>query len=239
MSNEQAAHAEHAQSAPAADAEEGSAAERRPEDPGPLLLILSSPSGAGKSTLTRRVREAISGLEFSVSHTTRSPRPGEEDGREYHFVSRADFEARVQRDEFLEWAEVHGNLYGTSASEVRRAAGKAGIIFDVDHQGARMIKAARPDAVGVFILPPSMEVLLSRLKGRASEDAATVERRFKVAQQEIAHYGAFEYVLVNDELTRATEELASIFRAEACRRRRAAHLAERLLVQSRRLSVGG
>ncbi|MCA9647001.1 MAG: guanylate kinase, partial [Myxococcales bacterium] len=195
----------------------------------------SSPSGAGKSTLTRRVRDQIENLEFSVSHTTRAPRPGEQDGREYHFVTREQFESDVRAGRFLEWAEVHGNLYGTSVAEVERAQHAAGVIFDVDHQGARMIKAQRPDAVGVFILPPSMEILLERLRGRASEDEATVQRRFRVAREEIAHYGLFDYVLVNADLDKATLELTSIFRAEWCRRRRAAQHAERLLSAARDL----
>ncbi|MCA9627988.1 MAG: guanylate kinase [Myxococcales bacterium] len=202
---------------------------------GPLLLILSSPSGAGKSTLTRRVRDQIDNLEFSVSHTTRAPRPGEQDGREYHFVTRGEFESDVRAGRFLEWAEVHGNLYGTSVAEVERAQHAAGVIFDVDHQGARMIKAQRPDAVGVFILPPSMDILLERLRGRASEDEATVQRRFRVAREEIAHYGLFDYVLVNADLDKATLDLTSIFRAEWCRRRRAAQHAERLLSAARDL----
>lgn len=206
---------------------------------GPLLLILSSPSGAGKSTLTRRVRAEIPALEFSVSHTTRRPRPGEQDGREYHFVSRETFEQDVASDRFLEWAEVHGNLYGTSVAEIERANHAAGIIFDVDHQGARMIKAQRPDAVGVFILPPSMEILLQRLRGRASEDEETVQRRFRVAREEIAHYGLFDYVLVNAELDKATQDLTSIFRAELCRRQRAARHAELLLSAARSLNADG
>lgn len=202
---------------------------------GPLLLILSSPSGAGKSTLTRRVRDQIENLEFSVSHTTRAPRPGEQNGREYHFVTRDQFESDVRAGRFLEWAEVHGNFYGTSVAEVERAQHASGVIFDVDHQGARMIKAQRPDAVGVFILPPSMEILLERLRGRASEDEATVQRRFRVAREEIAHYGLFDYVLVNADLEKATLDLTSIFRAEWCRRRRAAQHAERLLSAARAL----
>ena len=201
--------------------------------PGPLLLILSSPSGAGKSTLTRRLRQEIAGIEFSVSRTTRPPRNGEQHGREYYFVQRDDFAADVAAGRFLEWAEVHGNLYGTATDEIERCRDAAGIVFDVDHQGARMIKAQRPDAVGVFILPPSMAALLQRLRSRASEDEPTVQRRFRVAKQEIAHYGLFDYVLVNDHLEKAVLQLCSIFRAEECRRRRAAALAETLLAEGR------
>jgi len=200
----------------------------------PLPLIISSPSGAGKTTLTNRLRAAIPGMRFSVSHTTRKPRGTEVDGREYHFVERARFEELIARGEFLEWAEVHGNLYGTSRQELSSAADARGIIFDIDHQGARQIKASAPDAVAVFILPPGMDVLLSRLRGRASEDEATVQRRFAVAREEIAHYGLFDYVLVNDDLEEATTQLISIFRAEECRRARAASLAERLLTEGRR-----
>jgi len=202
---------------------------------GPLPLIVSSPSGAGKTTLTGRLLNRIKGLAFSVSHTTRKPREGEQDGREYHFVSRDQFAELVQGGEFLEWAEVHDNLYGTSKNELSRNSHLRGIIFDIDHQGARQIKCAEPDAVAIFILPPSMRVLEERLRGRASEDEATVQRRFAVARREIEHYGLFDYVLVNDDLDEATEQLISIFRAEECRRRRAARLAEDLLAQGRNL----
>lgn len=177
--------------------------------------------------------ELVPGLTFSVSHTTRSPRPGEQDGREYHFVSRSEFERLIRADAFLEWAEVHGNLYGTSRAEIERARDARGIIFDIDHQGARQIKSAQPDAVAVFILPPSMEKLLQRLRGRRSEDEESLKRRFLAAREEIAHYGLFDYVLVNDDLEEATTQLVSIFRAEECRRRRAARLAERLLAEGR------
>lgn len=195
----------------------------------PLPLIISSPSGAGKTTLTARLRQEIPALRFSVSHTTRLPRDNEVDGREYHFVDRSQFLELIHRGEFLEWAEVHGNLYGTSRREIERAEGQRGIIFDIDHQGARQIRSRRSDAVSLFILPPSMDILLTRLRGRASEDEATVQRRFSAARAEIAHYGMFDYVLVNDDLDEATRQLISIFRAEECRRQRAASLAEALL----------
>ncbi len=198
-------------------------------------LIVSSPSGAGKTTLTSRLRERVPGLVFSISHTTRAPRRTETDGREYHFVARTAFERMIAEEQFLEWATVFGNLYGTSRSEIgrARAAGARGIIFDVDHQGARQIKSVRPDVVTVFILPPSMTTLKARLRGRASEDEATVARRYSAALDEIAHYGMFDYVLVNDDLDQATEQLVAIFRAEECRRLRAARLAEALLAEGR------
>lgn len=200
---------------------------------GPLQLIVSSPSGAGKTTLTTRLLERVPGLRFSVSHTTRKPRPNEQDGREYHFVDSHEFRALIENGAFLEWAEVHGNLYGTTRTEIDRSRGARGIIFDIDHQGARQIKSSSPDAVAVFILPPSMTVLESRLRGRRSEDESTLERRFRAALEEIAHYGLFDYVLVNDDLDEATTQLIAIFRAEECKRRRAARLAERLLAEGR------
>ncbi|HVJ21947.1 MAG TPA: guanylate kinase [Polyangiaceae bacterium] len=199
----------------------------------PLLLIVSSPSGAGKTTLTARLRQAVPGIQFSVSHTTRRPRNGEQDGREYHFVTRDRFVELIEADAFLEWAEVHGNLYGTSRAEIERRRGDRGIVFDIDHQGARQIKCAAPDAVAVFILPPSMTVLEQRLRGRASEDEETVQRRFSVAKREIEHYGLFDYVLVNAELEEATRKLISIFLAEECRRSRVAALAEQFLAEGR------
>lgn len=199
----------------------------------PLLLIVSSPSGAGKTTLTSALRTRFEGIRFSVSHTTRKPRNNELDGREYHFVERAEFAALIQQGTFLEWAAVHGNLYGTSQSEIHHARDARCLLFDVDYQGARQIKAARPDAVGVFILPPSMQVLEQRLRGRASEDDATVRMRFNNARREIEHYGLFDYVLENNDLATAAEQLTAIFLAEECRTSRAATKAERLLAQDR------
>lgn len=200
---------------------------------GPLPLIVSSPSGAGKTTLTTRLLTLLPELRFSVSHTTRKPRQNEQNGREYHFVDRTEFLRLIEQNAFLEWAEVHGNLYGTGWGEIRNNVRARGIIFDIDHQGARQIKASEPDAVAVFILPPSMAILEKRLRGRASEDEETVQRRFNVALREIEHYGLFDYVLVNEDLEEATKQLESIFRAEECRRHRAARHAERLLAEGR------
>jgi guanylate kinase len=133
----------------------------------------------------------------------------------------------------LEWAQVHGNLYGTSRAEIDSAQGSRCLLFDVDYQGARQIKAVRPDAVGVFILPPSMAVLGERLRGRASEDENTVQKRFANARREIEHYGLFDYVIENNELELAVEQLSSVLLAEECKRTRSASKAERLLAQDR------
>jgi guanylate kinase len=201
-----------------------------------LLLILSSPSGAGKTTLTRRLEAKFPELEFSVSHTTRTPRSGEVDGRDYHFVDRARFQAKVAEGAFLEWAEVHDNLYGTSIAEIDRArarTGCTGMIFDIDYQGARQIRAKVADVVGIFILPPSMDELIKRLRGRASETEEIVTRRFNVAKREIEHYGLFDYLVVNDTLDRAFAELEGIITAERTRRSRRAPLAEALLRSGR------
>jgi guanylate kinase len=209
-----------------------------------LLLILSSPSGAGKTTLTRKLQEKFKDLRFSVSHTTRRPRPTEVDGRDYHFVDRSAFEALVGKGAFVEWAEVHGNLYGTSLHEIDKARSSSfdtenaprtcgGMIFDIDYQGARQIRAKLPEVVGVFILPPTMSELERRLRGRASETEDVVQRRFAVAKREIEHYALFDYVLVNDDLETAFETLNGIILAERARRVKKAPMAERLLRSDR------
>lgn len=208
-------------------------------DPGSdlLLLIVCSPSGAGKTTLTRELLRSFSRLTFSVSCTTRKPRAAEVDGRDYFFVGREDFKERAQNGAFVEWAEVHGNLYGTSLSELERARAeeKVGIVFDVDYQGARQIKAKLPSAIGVFILPPSMEELGRRLRGRATDDENTIQRRFAKAKLEIENYRLFDYIIVNDDLEKSQARLRSIVYAEASRCTRMAMSAERLL---REESVG-
>lgn len=200
-----------------------------------LLLILSSPSGAGKTTLTRKLLDCFGDLRFSVSHTTRKPRANEIDGRDYHFVDRATFERMVDDELFLEWAEVHGNLYGTTRGEIdrARAEGYRGMMFDIDYQGARQIRAALPEVIGVFILPPSMAELERRLRGRASETEEMVQKRFRASRREIEHYALFDYVLVNDELEKAFATLQGIVLAERARRVRKADLAETLLRHDR------
>ncbi len=199
-----------------------------------LLLIVSSPSGAGKTTLCNRLREEFPQLRFSVSHTTRKPRPNEVDGREYHFTDKETFTRMIGENAFAEWAHVHGNLYGTSLSEIEVARNTAnGVLFDVDYQGARQIKARMPQAVGVFILPPSLAELERRLRGRGTEDEPTTLRRLQAAKGEIEHYGFFDYVIVNDDIQRAYDSLRALVFAERCKRDRHALLCEQLLAEGK------
>lgn len=199
-----------------------------------LLLIVSSPSGAGKTTLCNRLRAEFPKIRFSVSHTTRKPRPNEVNGREYHFTDKETFTRMIDENAFAEWAHVHGNLYGTSLSEIdiARQTGN-GVLFDVDYQGARQIKARMPEAIGVFILPPSLAELERRLRGRGTEDEPTTLRRLQAAKGEIEHYGFFDYVVVNDDLQRAYDNLRAVVFAERCKRDRHALLCEQLLAEGK------
>jgi len=184
-----------------------------------LLLILSSPSGAGKTTLCGRLRGEFPGLRFSVSHTTRKPRPTEVDGREYHFIDESTFEEMVRLGAFAEWARVHGHLYGTTKREIELAR-------------ARQIKAHFPEAIGVFVLPPSLVELERRLRGRGTEDEATTLRRLENAKREIAHYGFFDYIIVNDAIDKAYGKLRAVVLAERSKIGRHALECERLLAES-------
>jgi guanylate kinase len=205
-----------------------------------LLLIVSSPSGAGKTTLCNRLRGEFTRLRFSVSHTTRKPRHTEASGREYHFVEPAEFERMIADGAFAEWARVHGHYYGTSLGEIEAAREHAdGVIFDIDFQGARQIRARFPEAVSVFILPPSLEELERRLRGRGTEDEEATVRRLKNAEREIAHYGLFDYVVVNEDISQAYERLRSVVFAEGCRRARHAERCEGLLALSSAKRDGG
>ena len=196
----------------------------------PLLMIVSSPSGAGKTTLCNRLLGEFSDLRFSTSHTTRKAWPGEIDGKHYHFVDETTFEKMVEEDRFIEWAFVHGNRYGTARSEVSGAASsKVDLIFDIDFQGARQIKAKYPDAVAVFVLPPSIEALHSRLRKRGTESPDSLDTRFKAALKEIGHHHLFEYLITNDDLNTAYDQLRAILLAERSRHLRVTSLAETLL----------
>jgi len=182
------------------------------------VIVVSAPSGAGKTTVLARVLRDLGGIRFSVSHTTRSPRGAERDGVEYHFVGRPAFERLLEEGSLLEWAEVHGNLYGTGLSEIERAkAAGVDILLDLDVQGAAQVRRRIPDAVTVFILPPSYDVLEARLRGRGQDDEATMRRRLAAAGREIDAFENYDYAIVNEDLDASVEELKSIVRAARCR----------------------
>ena len=179
------------------------------------VFVITGPSGVGKGTLIRGLLERVPGLELSVSATTRPPRPGEGDGVDYHFLSHEEFDRRVVNGDFVEHAGYSGQRYGTLRSELdRRMAQGAGVVLEIEVQGARQIRAAMPEAVQVFIAPPSVEALRARLVGRGTDAPADVEARLATALQELEAEKEFEYVVVNDRLEQATEELADIVRRE-------------------------
>ena len=179
------------------------------------LIIISSPSGGGKGTLIREVRAAIPEIAYSVSLTTRAPRWGEEDGRDYHFVTPQEFNDCVESGGFLEYAEVHGNMYGTSKAQTERytTAGRD-VILEIDVQGATSVMSKAPEAVSIFILPPSFAVLQARLTSRNTEDAADLELRLKNSRIEVSYYDRFKYLVINDEVRAASRAIASIILAE-------------------------
>ncbi len=179
------------------------------------LFIVSAPSGAGKTSLVAALLAADPQVRKSVSYTTRSPRPGEADGREYHFISGAAFEQMVKRGEFLEHALVHGNRYGTGQKWVAAQVAEGhDIVLEIDWQGAAQIRRLEPAAVSVFVLPPSLAALEARLTGRGQDRPEVIAQRLANAREEISHVGEFDYVIINEEFNRAAQELLSIFRAE-------------------------
>ncbi len=198
------------------------------------LFVLSAPSGAGKTTLIQslfeRYPEVGDHLAFAVSHTTRPPRAGEVDGKDYYFIDRRRFEAMAQADEFLEWATVHDRLYGTSRGEVERLLAQGNdVLLDVDVQGAESLRHTIPKSPSIFVLPPSFEVLEGRLRGRGSESPEQIARRLATSLREVREYEKYEYVIVNDRLEGACQALASIFLARRCRAERLGRLAEEIV----------
>jgi guanylate kinase len=195
----------------------------------PFPVILSAPSGGGKTTIARALLARRPELGYSVSCTTRAPRPGEVQGRDYYFMTRSEFLAERERGAFAESAEVHGNLYGTLRSEVERVmAGGQHVVMDIDVQGAVQFIRAFPQSVTIFILPPSAAVLLERLKGRNTESAAQLANRLQSALQELQHVDEYEYVIVNDDLERAVASVESILDAEFVSRERVKNLRQQV-----------
>lgn len=185
------------------------------------IFIVSAPSGSGKSTLVSRLLSSDAGLMFSVSYTTRPPRGHEVDGLSYHFVSREDFQAMIARNEFLEWAEVFGNCYGTHQDVLEQAqAGGKDLVLDIDVQGARQLKSRIPEAVTIFVLAPSREILEQRLRARGEDSGEVIARRLRDAAEEIRRYKDYDYVLINRDLARSDALLTAIVRAERVRRTR-------------------
>jgi len=182
------------------------------------LFLVSAPSGAGKSTLVNALLARDADIKLSISYTTRAPRPGEENGREYHFISVDDFITRKNNNEFLEYAEVHGNFYGTSRILINQFM-QAGtdMLLEIDWQGAQQVKLQFPQSVGIFILPPSFEALEQRLNKRGQDSSQTINRRLLAAGGEIAHAPEFEYVIINQEFEAALSELVAIIKATRCR----------------------
>ena len=200
------------------------------ETPRGVLFVLSAPSGTGKSSLCRRLIEEVPGLAFSVSFTTRRRRAGEENGKQYWFVDDARFDAMVEEDAFLEWAEVFGRRYGTGRAATEQALRQGrDLLLDIDVQGARQVRDSAEDAVSVFLLPPDYATLEGRLRSRQSEDEGEVARRLALAGVEAEEFAHYDYLVVNDDLERATADLASVVRAERLRTTRRRLEAARIL----------
>ncbi|MGD0456802.1 MAG: guanylate kinase [Terriglobia bacterium] len=193
------------------------------------ILVISAPSGSGKSTLVRRLIASLPELAFSVSHTTRPRREGEKDGRDYFFVTRKRFERMIAAGDFIEWAEVFGHLYGTSKGQIARAL-KAGrdILLDIDVQGHQQVRKRLPEALSVFVLPPSFRELKRRLTDRHSDSPQVIERRLVAARQEISHWPDYDYLVVNDRLSLATQALRAVVRAGRFRRQNQAERAQEI-----------
>lgn len=179
------------------------------------LFIVAAPSGAGKTSLVKELLGADKGIQLSISYTTRAPRPGEIDGQHYHFVSRETFMEMLGRGDFLESAEVYGNFYGTSQPwiESSRKSGKD-ILLEIDWQGAAQVRKLIPEAIGIFVLPPSLDALKQRLTGRGQDAEEVIQKRIGAAREDISHVGEFEYVIINDDFDTALQDLLAVVRAQ-------------------------
>jgi guanylate kinase len=195
-----------------------------------MLIVVSAPSGTGKTTVVERLVQIVPGLSLSRSYTSRAARPGEADGVDYNFITRQRFESMIAEDAFLEWADVFGNFYGTAdADTARERASGRDLVLVIDVQGARQVRARCPETVGVFVLPPSYDVLEQRLRGRSKDSEAAMQRRLATARAEIAAFVEYDYVVVNDELDACVQRLHSIVLAERSRLRMMRASAEQIV----------
>jgi len=181
-----------------------------------MLFVVTGPSGCGKSVIVWMLLKEMENVDFSVSHTSRMMRSSEKEGKDYYFVSREEFERMKEADQFVEWAIVHGNYYGTSASEIESKGAKKDLLLDIDVQGAQQIREKFKDACFVFILPPSFQELKRRLEKRGQESLETIQIRLEVARKEVREYDKFDYIIINDQLERAVEEIKSVILAKRC-----------------------
>ncbi|MAY81854.1 MAG: guanylate kinase [Deltaproteobacteria bacterium] len=192
------------------------------------LFVVTGPSGTGKTTLVQEALKSIPGLKFSVSATTRPQRRGEQDGRDYHFLDRDAFTAKIEAGEFLEWAEVYGNFYGTLKGPVNHALENgSSILLDIDTQGAEQVRATAHTAISIFVLPPDMNILAHRLKSRATDEPAVIERRIQEAKHQLREACHFDYLVVNDDLRSAHDQFQAIVVAELLRTSRHKQLTQR------------
>ena len=198
-----------------------------------LLVIISAPSGAGKTTLAKALVEAHPEVRLSVSHTTRKPRPGDREGVDYYFVDDETFDKMVEEGAFLEWAHVHANRYGTSHAEVKRLRDQGvDVLFDVDYQGGVSIMKVHEDAVSIFVMPPSFEVLEQRIRDRGTDTDEIIARRLSNARHEMRQYGSYSFVVVNDDLSEAREAVLGIYRAARHRKKRMVQAAEAIIAEA-------
>jgi guanylate kinase len=180
-----------------------------------ILFVVSAPSGTGKTTLVERLVRAVPGLQMSRSYTSRATRPGESDGVDYNFISRSEFESRIALDQFLEWADVFGNLYGTGLAETeQRLATGCDLVLTIDVQGARQVRSKPIPTVGIFVLPPSFDVLEQRLRGRSLDSEQAMQRRLETAREEVSAFVEYDYVVVNDDVDACVERMKAIVIAE-------------------------
>lgn len=196
--------------------------EQRVGDRGGLLFVVSAPSGAGKTSLCREVSRTMPNIRHSVSHTTRQPRPGETHGKDYYFISPSEFQEMIRNDEFLEWAEVHDHLYGTSHRAIREQKARGlDVVLDIDCQGAMQLKKKQVEGIYIYILPPSFEALKARLQERRSDSPEAISKRLRKAREEIASFREYDYLIVNDDFIKAQGELQAVISAERIKIKRA------------------